>query len=308
MPKHHVVTFYQIEKILDHEKLSRDVKRFATKNSLLGTFFSTPQGINATMSGDKQALEGLIELLINVHKLNFLNPKWSVSQNKPFKRLRVRLKPRLLPLEGDFDPVLRRGHHLEAREWNILISDPETLIIDVRNDYETDIGTFKNSKIPKMKDFTEFPEFINKEITKNNKTVAMFCTGGIRCEIASSFMMSKGFKDVYQLKGGILNYLETVDPSESLWEGECFVFDERVSLDKALNQGKYVQCFGCRRPLSEEDLKSKNYLKGVSCSYCYDVSSDSDKERFAQRQKQIDLAEARGYEHMGATAKQNNET
>ena len=308
MPKHHVVTFYQIEKILDHEKLSRDVKRFATKNSLLGTFFSTPQGINATMSGDKQALEGLIELLINVHKLNFLNPKWSIAQNKPFKRLRVRLKPRLLPLEGDFDPVLRRGHHLEAREWNILISDPETLIIDVRNDYETDIGTFKNSKIPKMKDFTEFPEFINKEITKNNKTVAMFCTGGIRCEIASSFMMSKGFKDVYQLKGGILNYLETVDPSESLWEGECFVFDERVSLDKALNQGKYVQCFGCRRPLSEEDLKSKNYLKGVSCSYCYDVSSDSDKERFAQRQKQIDLAEARGYEHMGATAKQNNET
>ena len=308
MPKHHVVTFYQIEKILDHEKLSRDVKRFATKNSLLGTFFSTPQGINTTMSGDKQALEGLIELLINVHKLNFLNPKWSIAQNKPFKRLRVRLKPRLLPLEGDFDPVLRRGHHLEAREWNILISDPETLIIDVRNDYETDIGTFKNSKIPKMKDFTEFSEFINKEITKNNKTVAMFCTGGIRCEIASSFMMSKGFKDVYQLKGGILNYLETVDPGESLWEGECFVFDERVSLDKALNQGKYVQCFCCRRPLSEKDLKSKNYLKGVSCSYCYEVSSDSDKERFAQRQKQIDLAEARGHEHMGAAAKQKNET
>ena len=132
----------------------------------------------------------------------------------------------------------------------------------------------------------------------------MFCTGGIRCEIASSFMMSKGFEEVYQLNGGILNYLETVDSTENLWEGECFVFDERVSLDRALNQGKYVQCFGCRRPLSEEDLKSKNYLKGVSCSYCYDVSSDSDKERFAQRQKQIELAEARGHEHMGASAKQ----
>ena len=304
MPKYHVVTFYQIEKILDHEKLSRDVKRFATKNSLLGTFFSTPQGINATMSGDKQALEGLIELLVNVHKLNFLNPKWSVSQNKPFKRLRVRLKPRLLPLEGDFDPVLKRGERLDAREWNILISDPETLIIDVRNDYETDIGTFKNSTIPNMKDFTEFPEFVDNEIPNNNKKVAMFCTGGIRCEIASSFMMSKGFEEVYQLNGGILNYLETVDSAENLWEGECFVFDERVSLDRALNQGKYVQCFGCRRPLSEEDLKSKNYLKGVSCSYCYDVSSDSDKERFAQRQKQIELAEARGHEHMGASAKQ----
>ncbi len=304
MPKHHVVTFYQIEKIHDHEKLSRDVKRFAIKNSLLGTFFSTPQGVNTTMSGDKEALEGLVQLLKSKFKLNLLSPKWSISQNKPFKRLRVRLKPRLLPLEGDFDPVLKRGEHLDAREWNILISDPETLIIDVRNDYETDIGTFKNSMIPNMKDFTEFPEFIDNEIPNNNKKVAMFCTGGIRCEIASSFMMSKGFEEVYQLNGGILNYLETVDSAENLWEGECFVFDERVSLDRALNQGKYVQCFGCRRPLSEEDLKSKNYLKGVSCSYCYDVSSDSDKERFAQRQKQIELAEARGHEHMGASAKQ----
>ena len=304
MPKHHVVTFYQIEKIHDHEKLSRDVKRFAIKNSLLGTFFSTPQGVNTTMSGDKEALEGLVQLLKSKFKLNLLSPKWSISQNKPFKRLRVRLKPRLLPLEGDFDPVLKRGERLDAREWNILISDPETLIIDVRNDYETDIGTFKNSMIPNMKDFTEFPEFVENEIPNNNKKVAMFCTGGIRCEIASSFMMSKGFKEVYQLNGGILNYLETVDSTENLWEGECFVFDERVSLDRALNQGKYVQCFGCRRPLSEQDLKSKNYLKGVSCSYCYDVSSDSDKERFAQRQKQIELAEARGHEHMGASAKQ----
>ena len=304
MPKHHVVTFYQIEKIHDHEKLSRDVKRFAIKNSLLGTFFSTPQGVNTTMSGDKEALEGLVQLLKSKFKLNLLSPKWSISQNKPFKRLRVRLKPRLLPLEGDFDPVLKRGEHLDAREWNILISDPETLIIDVRNDYETDIGTFKNSTIPNMKDFTEFPEFVDNEIPNNNKKVAMFCTGGIRCEIASSFMMSKGFEEVYQLNGGILNYLETVDSAENLWEGECFVFDERVSLDRALNQGKYVQCFGCRRPLSEEDLKSKNYLKGVSCSYCYDVSSDSDKERFAQRQKQIELAEARGHEHMGTNAKQ----
>ena len=304
MPKHHVVTFYQIEKIHDHEKLSRDVKRFAIKNSLLGTFFSTPQGVNTTMSGDKEALEGLVQLLKSKFKLNLLSPKWSISQNKPFKRLRVRLKTRLLPLEGDFDPVLKRGEHLDAREWNILISDPETLIIDVRNDYETDIGTFKNSTIPNMKDFTEFPEFVDNEIPNNNKKVAMFCTGGIRCEIASSFMMSKGFEEVYQLNGGILNYLETVDSAENLWEGECFVFDERVSLDRALNQGKYVQCFGCRRPLSEEDLKSKNYLKGVSCSYCYDVSSDSDKERFAQRQKQIELAEARGHEHMGASAKQ----
>ena len=175
---------------------------------------------------------------------------------------------------------------------------------------------FPNKVLKKIGKFT-ICEIIKKRVEKsklskqiifaipnNNKKVAMFCTGGIRCEIASSFMMSKGFEEVYQLNGGILNYLETVVSAENLWEGECFVFDERVSLDRALNQGKYVQCFGCRRPLSEEDLKSKNYLKGVSCSYCYDVSSDSDKERFAQRQKQIELAEARGHEHMGASAKQ----
>ena len=156
-----------------------------------------------------------------------------------------------------------------------------------------------------MKDFTEFPEFIDKEIVKDKKKkIAMFCTGGIRCEIASSFMIARGFDEVYQLKGGVLNYLEKVEKDKNLWEGECFVFDERVSLDKSLKQGKYVQCFGCRRPLSKDDLQSEHYQKGVSCSYCYDVSSDSDKERYAQRQKQIELAELRGHEHMGATAKQ----
>ena len=305
MPKYHVVSFYQIEKIIEHERLSRDVTRYATKNSLLGTFFSTPQGINTTMSGDREALEGLIRLLDSKFNLSVFNPKWSVSEDRPFKRLRVRLKPTLLPLEGEFDPILKRGKHLEATEWNTLISDPDTIVIDVRNDYETDIGTFKNSIIPNMKDFTEFPRFIDKGTVKNKKKkIAMFCTGGIRCEIASSFMINRGFEKVYQLKGGVLNYLEKVDDDKNLWEGECFVFDERVSLDKSLNQGKYVQCFGCRRPLSEDDLQSEYYQKGVSCSYCYEVSSDSDKERFAQRQKQIELAELRGHEHIGARAKQ----
>ena len=305
MPKYHVVSFYQIEKILDHERLGRDVTRYATKNSLLGTFFSTPQGVNTTMSGSREALEGLIQLLESKFNLSVFNPKWSASEDRPFKRLRVRLKPRLLPLEGEFDPILKRGKHLEATEWNALISDPDTVVIDVRNDYETDIGTFKNSIIPNMKDFTEFPRFIDKGTVKDKKKkIAMFCTGGIRCEIASSFMINRGFEEVYQLKGGVLNYLENVDDDKNLWEGECFVFDERVSLDKSLNQGKYVQCFGCRRPLSENDLRSEYYQKGVSCSYCYGVSSDSDKERFAQRQKQIELAELRGHEHIGARAKQ----
>ena len=200
MPKYHVVSFYQIEKILDHERLGRDVTRYATKNSLLGTFFSTPQGVNTTMSGSREALEGLIQLLESKFNLSVFNPKWSASEDRPFKRLRVRLKPRLLPLEGEFDPILKRGKHLEATEWNALISDPDTVVIDVRNDYETDIGTFKNSIIPSMKDFTEFPRFIDKGTVKDKKKkIAMFCTGGIRCEIASSFMINRGFEEVYQL-------------------------------------------------------------------------------------------------------------
>ncbi|HJM14954.1 MAG TPA: rhodanese-related sulfurtransferase [SAR86 cluster bacterium] len=304
MSKYHVLTFYQIKQISDHEKLSRDVTRYATKNSLLGTFFSTPQGINTTMSGEREALKGLIELLENKFDLSLFNPKWSLTEEIPFKRLRVRLKPKLLPLEGNFDPVLKRGEHLNAEDWNKIISESDTIVIDVRNDYETDIGTFKNSIIPEMKDFTEFPDFVDGLKEDKKAKIAMFCTGGIRCEIASSFMMEKGFDEVYQLEGGVLNYLDTVNKEESLWEGECFVFDERVSLDNSLNKGKYVQCFGCRRPLSDKDLKSQHYLKGVSCSYCFDVSSEFDKERFAQRQKQIELAEARGHKHMGAMAKQ----
>ena len=211
------------------------------------------------------------------------------------------------------NPSVTVGTYVQPKDWNSLIKKPNTVIIDTRNHYEVEIGTFNNALNPKTNSFREFPAWVTNTLEKmpniNKKSrIAMFCTGGIRCEKATSFLKEQGYQNVFHLEGGILKYCEELTGKENLWKGECFVFDERVSLDKALNQGKYVQCFGCRRPLSEEDLKSKNYLKGVSCSYCYDVSSDSDKERFAQRQKQIDLAEARGYEHMGATAKQNNET
>ena len=175
-------------------------------------------------------------------------------------------------------------------------------LIDVRNKYETDIGTFKNSVIPDTGNFIDFPEFIRGLQPKTkSKKIAMFCTGGIRCEIASSFLVKEGFNEVYQLRGGILNYLDKVDESDQLWRGDCFVFDERVSVDQSLEQGSFTQCFGCRRPLSEEDTKTQEYVKGVSCSYCYEISSDQDKERFAQRQKQIELSEQRGEKHMGVS-------
>jgi UPF0176 protein len=196
------------------------------------------------------------------------------------------------------------GKHLNHSEWNSLILDPDTIVIDVRNDYETEIGSFKNSLIPNMKNLTEFPDFVESQLSnEKEKKIAMFCTGGIRCEIASSFMIEQGFKDVNQLDGGILRYLKD-SKDENLWQGECFVFDERVTVNSNLEPGDYYQCFGCRRPLSELDLQSQYYEKGVSCHHCYESSSPKDKERYAQRQLQIELAEQRGHVHMGANAKQ----
>ena len=305
MTHNHVVTFYSIERIKDHKKVGRTVERFCTKHNIVGTFFSTPQGVNTTLSGNNKFLKGLISLLEKKFLLDLKEQTWSISKALPFKRLKIKCRDRLLPLKGDFDPVESRGKHLNFSEWNALILDSNTVVIAGRNDYETEIGSFRNSLIPNMSNLTEFPDFIEKNLLDNkDKKIAMFCTGGIRCEVASSFMIDKGFNDVYQLDGGILRYLKDAK-DENLWQGECFVFDERVTVDKYLKPGKYHQCFGCRRPLSNQDLKSQYYEKGISCHHCFKFSSEKDKERFAQRQLQIELAEKRGHLHMGAKAKQN---
>ena len=305
MTSHHVITFYSIERIENNKKLGRVVERFCTKNKIVGTFFSTPQGVNTTLSGTKNSLELLIALLETKFKLKLKDQTWSQSASVPFKRLKIKCRENLLPLDGNFDPVESRGKHLNASDWNDLVLDPDTIIVDVRNDYESKIGTFKDSTIPNMKNFTEFPSFVENNLKdKKDKKIAMFCTGGIRCEIASSFMIDKGFGEVYQLDGGVLKYLKEVEQDKNLWEGECFVFDERVTVNKNLERGDYYQCFGCRRPLSKIDLQSEHYIKGVSCDMCYQSSSEEDKSRFAQRQKQIELAEERGHQHMGMKAKQ----
>ena len=305
MTSYHVITFYSIERIENNKKLGRVVERFCIKNKIVGTFFSTPQGVNTTLSGTKKPLEELIMLLENKFKLTLKDQTWSQSESVPFKRLKIKCRENLLPLDGNFDPVESRGKHLNASEWNDLVLDPDTIIVDVRNDYESKIGSFKDSTIPNMKNFTEFPSFVENNLKdKKAKKIAMFCTGGIRCEIASSFMIDRGFGEVYQLDGGVLKYLKEVKQDKNLWEGECFVFDERVTINKNLERGDYYQCFGCRRPLSKIDLQSEHYIKGVSCHMCYQSSSEEDKSRFAQRQKQIELAEERGHQHMGMKAKQ----
>lgn len=304
----YVVTFYEIAYIEKYKKLSRDLARLGTKENLTGTFFSTPQGVNGTLAGTKEGLNKIVSLMQDSYGLKEFKPTWSKSLKNPFKRFKVKLKERLLPLEGDFDPVRERGEHVDSKSWNEIIADKNTIVLDVRNKYETEIGSFKGSIVSQTDHFIDFPDFVDSNLdSKDKKKIAMFCTGGIRCEIASSYLISQGFEDVCQLEGGVLKYLENVEQDDQLWEGECFVFDERVSVNGALEQGNFIQCFGCRRPLVPEEINSKFYVKGVSCRFCYNESSDLDKERFAQRQKQIDLANQRGHKHMGVESKQSNE-
>ena len=206
----------------------------------------------------------------------------------------------MLPLEGDFQPLSKKSTHVEPNDWNDFIEDPNTILIDIRNDYESRIGSFKGSLMTNTGRFTDLPRFIkkNRKILKKKKIA-----GGIRCEVASSFFINEDIEDVYQLRGGILNYLAKVNLADQYWRGECFVFDERVSVNRKLKKGGFEQCFGCRRPISLQDMEAEEYKKGVSCPYCYDKSTKKDKERFAQRQKQIELANMRGENHLGQSAR-----
>tara|TARA_B100000408_G_scaffold128720_1_gene112400 strand:- start:32 stop:958 length:927 start_codon:yes stop_codon:yes gene_type:complete len=299
-----IATFYKVSPVKDAHKLRRDVERLAVKESLYGTFFSTYEGINTTLAGPRSGLEKLLEFLEDSYQLSGISPTWSESKDIPFKRLKVRIKDRLLPLEGNFQPLSKKSTHVEPNDWNDVIEDPNTLLIDIRNEYESRIGSFKGSLMTNTKNFTDLPRFIekNRKIFKKKK-IAMFCTGGIRCEIASSFFINEGIEGVCQLKGGILNYLAQINLADQLWKGECFVFDERVSVNRRLKKGEFQQCFGCRRPISLQDMESEEYKKGVSCPHCYDNSTKKDKERFAQRQKQIELANLRGMKHLGQSAR-----
>ncbi|MDG2060447.1 MAG: rhodanese-related sulfurtransferase [SAR86 cluster bacterium] len=294
-----VITFYKIFFIKDVYKFSRSIERVATKENILGTFFVTPEGINTTLSGSANNLQNFLIFLENEHKIPSELAKWTKTASHPFKRLKVRIKDRLLPLEGDFQIIKKRGKHIAPEGWNELLQDPDVILLDVRNEYEISLGTFKTSINPMTSSFINFPEFLESIKGFKEKKFAMFCTGGIRCEVASAYMMHKGYKEVFQLEGGILNYIERVKAEDHLWQGECFVFDERVSVDKNLLPGNYSQCFGCRRPLSKKDMKSRYYVKGVSCHLCFDETSENDKLRFRERQKQIELAAMRGINHFG---------
>ena len=273
--------------------------------SIYGTILVGQEGINGTISASsKEKLSLALNFIQSKKGFNDLDIKWSSSQKNPFVRLKVKLKKEIVTIGDEtIDPTETVGEYVEPKDWNNLIDHQDTIIIDTRNNYEYSIGTFRDSLNPKTTKFREFPKWINKQKftakDKKNKKIAMFCTGGIRCEKASSLMKKQGFENVYHLKGGILKYFETIAKDESRWEGECFVFDDRVSVKHDLSEGTYDMCHGCRMPITSEDKESQRYIRGVACPNCFDKTSEKQKSRYMSRQKQVDLAKKRNQKHIG---------
>ena len=304
---HKIITLYKFHKIHEPLKLQAVLKKELKNLDILGTIIVGNEGINGTVSGTSINLDRAIERLKLHSKILDLDLKESFSKKSPFLRLKIKIKDEIVTMgKKNINPLTQSGEYINHKRWNALIEDKNTLLIDTRNSYEYAIGTFKNSINPKTANFKEFPEWVNKqqfsETDKKQKKVAMFCTGGIRCEKASAFMKNEGFEKVYHLKGGILKYLEETETQNSLWQGECFVFDDRVSVKHDLSEGSYDLCHGCRMPITEQDKLSSHYVKGVSCSNCVNEKTSSQIKRYKTRQKQINLAKAKNKNHLGPKA------
>ena len=296
-----VTALYHFTRLADYEQLKAPLQNMCELLGIKGTLLLAYEGINGTIAGTDDTINQLLDFLKADPRLAALEHKESRAEKMPFYRMKTRLKREIVTMgvEG-IDPNNVVGTYVDPKDWNELISDPDVVLIDTRNDYEVEIGTFKGALNPDTQTFREFPQWVedNRDQLKKPK-VAMFCTGGIRCEKASSFMKLNGFDDVYHLKGGILKYLETQPQDKSLWEGDCFVFDQRVAVKHGLEQSDYDQCYACRFPITDEEKTSPLYVKGVSCPRCHDKMSDTQRDRFAQRQKQIELAKQRGEVHLG---------
>ena len=296
MNKFKIIAFYEFIEIKNLLEIKENLRKFATLNRIKGTILISREGINGTVAGSQKSIDELVSKLAS-HGIKKINPKFSYSEFLPFPRLKVRLKKEIVTFrKNDLDLENNKGEYVDPENWNNILNDPEITIIDVRNDFEVEMGSFKNSINPKTKNFTEFKEYADKNII-NSKKIAMFCTGGIRCEKASSYLVSSGVEKVYQLKGGILKYLENININDSLFDGECFVFDRRVSLIHGLKEGSYRICSGCRNPINEEDKKSKFYEAGVSCKKCYSITSDAKKIGLRERNKQVQIAKEKNLDN-----------
>ena len=300
-----VAAFYTFADLLNLEELQKTLTNFLKKQDIKGTVLLASEGINGTVAGTEVGIGRFKSFL----KLNNLyeqqNFKTSSCSEDPFPRLKVKLKDEIVSIGNELaDPAKIVGEYVQPEDWNSLISQDDVLVLDTRNTYEFSIGTFEKSIQPETTNFREFPDWLegleSSGVDKNNK-VAMFCTGGIRCEKASSLMRAKGFKNIYHLQGGVLNYMEKVHEEDSLWKGECFVFDDRVALNHNLEVGSYDMCHGCRMPITDADKLEEEYVRGVSCSNCFNEKTPEQKKRYADRQKQVDLAKLRNEKHIGAS-------
>ncbi|NNE63414.1 MAG: rhodanese-related sulfurtransferase [Gammaproteobacteria bacterium] len=296
-----VAALYRFVRLDNYRELRQPLLNMMLKNHVRGTLLLAAEGINGTVAGTRKAIDELIDWLREDERLQNLDCKFSYDDEMPFYRSRVKLKKEIVTMgvEG-IDPNRVVGTYVKPKDWNALISDPDVVLVDTRNNYETAIGSFENAQLPNTKSFREFPDFAKKNLDKaKNPRVAMFCTGGIRCEKSTAYLKQQGFEEVYHLEGGILKYLEEIPEEESLWRGECFVFDNRVSVNHALEKGSYDQCHACRLPITDEDKASDKYQAGVSCPACYDTKSEAQKSRFREREKQMQLARQRGEHHIG---------
>ncbi|WP_025732578.1 rhodanese-related sulfurtransferase [Carnimonas nigrificans] len=294
-----VAALYKFVTLNDYQQLREPLLSFMLEHDIKGTLLLAAEGINGTVSGSRDAIDALLEWFARDERLTALEYKESFSSEHPFYRTKVKLKKEIVTMGvPGVDPNQQVGTYLEPEEWNRLLDDPEVVLIDTRNDYEVDIGTFEGAVDPKTKTFREFPGYVRGHYDPEKvKKVAMFCTGGIRCEKASSFMLNEGFEEVYHLKGGILNYLKQIPEEQSKWRGECFVFDNRVAVKHDLSEGEFDQCHACRHPVSHQDRESAHYVPGISCPHCWNTLSEKTRQRAIERQKQIELARQRHQPH-----------
>jgi len=299
-----VAALYKFAAFPDPQALQAALLAACEAAGIKGTLLLAHEGINGTIAGSREGLEAVLCAIRALHGCADLDVKFSAAPEMPFHRMKVRVKREIVTMgEPGIDPTLSAGHYVDAHDWNALIADPDTLVIDTRNDYEVAVGSFAGAVDPQTPSFRDFPAWFREhreELLAGKKRVAMFCTGGIRCEKSTSFLRAEGVEEVYHLKGGILNYLEHVPEAQSLWQGECFVFDERVSLGHGLAQGTFQLCRACRRPLGEATLANPDYQDGVSCPACITERTPEQRAGYAERQRQEALAKARGALHVGA--------
>ncbi len=300
-----VCALYKFVALEDYKAIRQPLLEAMESNGIKGTLLLASEGINGTVSGTQEGIDALLAWLNSDDRLNPISFKLSYHDNQPFYRTKVKLKKEIVTMgvEG-IDPRKTVGTYVKPKDWNALISDPDVLLIDTRNDYEIEIGTFEHAVNPNTKTFREFPEYVKNNLDpKKNKKVAMFCTGGIRCEKSTAYLKEQGFEEVYHLEGGILQYLEDVPKEDTLWKGDCFVFDNRVAVNHDLEKSEYDQCYACRLPITDEDKASDKYEQGVSCPQCHGTHTEEQIARFREREKQINLARARNEEHVGTEAR-----